>query len=388
MNRIRVLHCPNTVAGNPQGLARAERQLGLESRAIAFRRSPYGYETDEILWEERDNLLRREIKRWRLLWRALRDFDIIHFNFGQSLMPHPGPANLQASHGYLSMSRRIYEFYARSLELHDLAWLKRAGKGIVVTYQGDDARQGDFCLANFEISPAGEVEPGYYSPASDAHKRARIATVARYADRIFALNPDLLHILPPTAQFLPYSHIDLRDWQVVDKGNPGSAAPVIVHAPTHRGVKGTRFVLDAIARLQAEGIALELLLVEKLSHAEARRVYERADLLVDQLLAGWYGGLAVELMALGKPVVCYIRESDLKFIPPQMQQDLPIINARPATLHDVLREWLTVRKDELAEIGRRSRAYVERWHDPLKIAARLKSEYEAIMATKRQGSRN
>ena len=88
-------------------------------------------------------------------------------------------------------------------------------------------------------------------------------------------------------------------------------------------------MLDAIARLQAEGSALELLLVEKLSHAEARRVYERADLLVDQLLAGWYGGLAVELMALGKPVVCYIRESDLKFIPPQMQQDLPIINARP-----------------------------------------------------------
>jgi hypothetical protein len=41
------------------------------------------------------------------------------------------------------------------------------------------------------------------------------------------------------------------------------------------------------------------------------------------LFAGWYGGLAVELMALGKPVLAYIREEDLSFVDPQMRYELP-----------------------------------------------------------------
>jgi hypothetical protein len=89
-------------------------------------------------------------------------------------------------------------------------------------------------------------------------------------------------------------------------------------------------------------------------------------------------------MALGKPAISYIREGDLKFIPKQMRRDLPIINATSATVYDVLKEWLTVRKHELPKVGQRSRAYVERWHDPIKIAAKLKGEYEAILASKRQ----
>jgi glycosyltransferase involved in cell wall biosynthesis len=147
-------------------------------------------------------------------------------------------------------------------------------------------------------------------------------------------------------------------------------------------VKGTNHVLDVVSRLKREGLAIDFRLVEGVPQAEARRIYERADLLIDQLLCGWYGGLAVEFMALGKPVICYIREGDLKFVPEQMRKDLPVINATPTTIYGVLKEWLTVRRHELEGIGRRGRAYVERWHDPLKIAAKLKGEYEAILASK------
>ena len=390
MSIIRVLHCPTNVAGNPHGLAKAERELGLKSWSVSFERPPFNYETDEVLFDEDDSIFVREIKRWRFLWRVLIDFDIVHFNFGQSIMQQWVPPILMmkwlTSTAHVKCSsfvQCVARCYTGLFELRDLPLLKMMGKGIVVTYQGDDARQSDFCLANFENSPAGEVELGYYSPELDAHKRYRIASFAKYADRIYALNPDLLHVLPNQAQFLPYSHVDLRDWRVVDKASPASKVPVILHAPSHRGVKGTRFVLDAVSRLRAEGIALEFVLVEGISHAEARCMYRRADLLVDQLLCGWYGGLAVELMALGKPVICYIREGDLKFIPRQMREEMPIINATPTTIYDVLKEWLTKRRHELSEIGLRSRAYVEKWHDPLKIAARLKSEYETILASKR-----
>ena len=89
-------------------------------------------------------------------------------------------------------------------------------------------------------------------------------------------------------------------------------------------------------------------------------------------------------MALGKPVFCYIREGDLKFIPEQMRKDLPIINVTPKTIYGVLKKWLTERRHELTEIGRRSQAYVEKWHDPLKIAARLKADYESILSVNRR----
>jgi glycosyltransferase involved in cell wall biosynthesis len=360
------------LVGNSYELAKAERELGLDSWSVCFDIPPFGFKPDEVLFRSGDRFLVREGKRWHFLWRTIREFDIIHFNFGQTIMPSFAvPAGTATA-----MSR----LYTRMVELRDLPLLKLAGKGIAVTFQGDDARQGDFCLRKFKITHASEVEPGYYSPETDARKRRRIAEIARYADQIYALNPDLIHVLPPGAQFLPYSHVDLKCVKPQENANSNHDIPVVLHAPSHRGVKGTRFVLDAVSRLQAEGVRLRFVLVEGLSHHEAAKVYRDCDLLVDQLLAGWYGGLAVELMALAKPVVCYIRESDLKFIPPEMRKEMPIIDAAPTTIYEVLKEWLTKRRRELPQLGRRSRAYVEKWHDPLKIAARLMKDYETILS--------
>ncbi|MCT7995237.1 hypothetical protein [Laspinema olomoucense] len=383
-NTMRVLHCPNIIGGNPQGLARAEREIGIKSWSVAERQNYFNYLADEILVTEKDSPLLLEWKRWRMLWRAINEFDVIHFNWGQSIMPHKLLSGSKTARQYPKVIQSLYGFYSQFFELKDLPLLKKAGKGIVVTYQGDDIRQGDVSQAKFEINFANEVDPGYYSEESDSHKRHRLAIFAQYADRIFATTPDLLNFLPPQSQILPKCHIDLREWLPINQENSLSKVPLIIHAPSHRQVKGTRFIVDVISRLKSDGVSLEFLLVEGVSHAEARKLYEKSDILIDQLLAGWYGGLAVELMALGKPVICYLREGDLKFLPAQMSKDLPIINATSITLYEVLKQLLTVRKHELPEIGRKSRAYVERWHDPLKIAERMKKEYESILLSKRK----
>jgi glycosyltransferase involved in cell wall biosynthesis len=378
---IRVLHCPTSVGGNPQALARAERELGLQSIAVAFDQNYLSYTTDETLFKPGEHQLIRESKQWRLIWRILRKVDIVHYNFGSTIFSDALAANHTGSK-YPQVLYKTFEAYRRLATIFDLPFLKRAGKKIVVTYQGDDARQGDFCRAAFEISPAAEVEPGYYTAESDERKRHSIARFERYADRIYALNPDLMHVLPPRAEFLPYANVDLREW------TPSALSELpkrlmVLHAPTHRGAKGTSYILEAVKRLQEEdGLEFDFRLVEGISHQEARQLYERADLLIDQLLCGWYGGLAVEFMALGKPVICYLREQDLSFLPPPMRDDLPVINATPKTIYQVLKEWLTARRQDLLATGTRGRLYVERWHDPLKIAARLKKDYETIMGVK------
>jgi glycosyltransferase involved in cell wall biosynthesis len=191
--------------------------------------------------------------------------------------------------------------------------------------------------------------------------------------------------LPARTRFVPNTPVDLREWKPV--AHRRRERPLVVHAPSNRLIKGTSYVETAVARLRDEGVAFDFFLVEGLPRAEARKIYEDADLLVEQLLLGWHSALAVELMALGKPVVSYIREDDLKFVPAQMRAELPIVSATPDTITDVLRELLTTRKDGLPELGLRGRAYVERWYDPLDLARRLKADYEAAVASRRRAGR-
>jgi hypothetical protein len=364
-------------------LARAERAVGLASWAVTAQQNYLNYATDEVLLGPNENRLKLELKRLPLLFRIWRSFDIVHFNSGQTLMPQ---RVMRTAGRYSSRLLPLYQSYVRLVELRDLPLLKAMGKGIVVTFQGDDARQGDYCAAHFDVNAVQEVEPGYYTAGADTHRRHRIAYIARYADRIYALNPDLMHVLPPQTKYLPYANVDPREWQpAIPSSAP--AVPLVIHAPSHRGVKGTRFVLEAVQRLEADGAPFKFILVEGLSNAEARQLYQQADLLVDQLLIGWYGGLAVEMMALGKPVICYLREGDLKFIPPEMRAELPVIHATPTTLYSTLKTWLTSRKHELGTLGCKSRAFVERWHDPLKIAGQLKQDYADIVARQPKRSR-
>lgn len=367
---LRVLHCPADVGGNAAMLARAERELGLASRAIVFEQSPFGYRSDEVLLKPGDGRLTREIRRLGLLRRALRDFDVVHFNYGMSIAPmalRGGP---------------LAQAISRVVELRDLPLLKRAGKAIFVSYQGDDARQGKFCREHFAITFATEVDAEYYR--DDELKARRIAVFSRYADRIFVGSPDLMYFFPETARYLPVAPVDLSEWPLLPSREL-PAEPLVVHAPSHRQVKGTRFIIDAVERLRAEGVRFRFQLVEKMTRDEARRLYDEADLLVDQLLAGWYGGLAIELMALGKPVVCYIREEDLRFVPQSIRETLPVINATPSSIYDVLKEWLTTRRGELRARGLRGRAFVEEVHDPRQVARELKREYEAAIARRRSG---
>lgn len=374
---MKILHCPEIVGGHAQQLARAERALGLDSQSIAFRQNYFRYKADEVLLPEGAGRWKLEMARWRLLWRAL-SFDVIHYNFGQSIMPSAIHFRDKKLAPYPLLVRLFFHAYSHALELFDVRLLKWLGKTIVVTYQGDDARQGDYCRKHFQITFANEVGEDYYSAVSDEMKRKRIAKFARLADKIYSLNPDLLHVLPRATRFCPYAHIDLYEWLEIKKGTDEMATPVVLHAPSHQGVKGTRFILEAVAKLKSKGIAFDFMLIEGMSNSEAKKHYERADLLIDQLLAGWYGGLAVELMALGKPVICYLRDEDLCLIPNEMRADLPVINATPTTLEEILEYWLTEGRGELQKKGSISRRYVEKWHDPSKIAAELKHEYEAL----------
>jgi glycosyltransferase involved in cell wall biosynthesis len=359
-----VLHVPAVVGGHAIGLARAERELGLDSIVVSFDAPPFGYAPDEVLFSKSRSLT-REVRRWTFLRRALREADVVHFNFGSTILPRYWPSVHDAG------ARRLYGMYARLVEGRDLAALRRAGKGIVVTYQGDDARTAHTLRARVDTDWIDD----YYDPRDDRRKRRMVARFASAAHAIFALNPDLLGELPARAEFVPYAHVDPR--RVRRAALPDNRRPVVVHLPTDRRVKGTDALVAAADELRAEGAQVDLRLVEGVPHVDALRAIADADIVVDQLLTGWYGGVAVEAMAVGRPVVAHLHEPDLDRVSPQQRAALPVVEATPPTIAAVLKSLLETDREPLATA---SRAYVERWHDPLRIAERMRDAYEGAVA--------
>jgi hypothetical protein len=370
---LRILHVPDPVGGQAAGLARAERALGLESVAVALEPSPFGYAMDEVVREAHPSAVGFEIARLRLLIRAAREFDVIHFNFGRTILPPP--ARGRAS--------RRYRVYGALAGLRELPLLSRAGKAIVVTFQGDDVRQGDVLRRLFEHSVA-TVNPSNYE-TGDRAKRSIVRAFDRYADALFFLNPDLGHSLPARAEFLPYASVDLDDWQPIPPRS--GERPLVVHAPSDRLTKGTDIIVAAVEQLRAEGVQFDFRLVEGVSRQEARAAYAQADVFVDQLHVGWYGAAAVELMALGKPVLSYLRTTDYAFLPPDFAKSIPIVNTAPETIRDRLRDIVTSDASQRDALGRAGRAFVERWHDPSAVAERLRAVYLAGVASKSGGPR-
>jgi hypothetical protein len=71
------------------------------------------------------------------------------------------------------------------------------------------------------------------------------------------------------------------------------------------------------------------------------------------------------MLAMGKPVVVYLRPDLVRF-----SGDLPVASADPTTLHRVLRDLLLSPEQRL-DLGARGPAYVRAQHDPLSYTQRI-----------------
>ena len=170
------------------------------------------------------------------------------------------------------------------------------------------------------------------------------------------------HVVPPGLDLDLYTPRPPSD-------NP---RPLVVHAPSSRERKGTVHVIEACAQLP-----VDLEIVENLTHDEARERYARADIVIDQLNAGWHGVFALEAMALGKPVVSHLKPDVVERSAEGYGVRVPIVPATKETLADALRplvEETALRR----ELGAAGRAYVEQVHDIDRIADLLIDIYAQL----------
>jgi hypothetical protein len=360
---MKVLHGPVNVGNQPWALSRAERRLGIFSDLVIRNGTWLNYPADRILSRDGSGFLEIVARSVLFGLGAPWKYDVLHFYFGQTFLS-PGRSFFRSL---------LLERISNHCSTIDLRVAKMLGRKRFMTLQGCDARlAGEGNLRNdWTMCATGRCS--LYQTCIetlDRRRRYMISEVLPFFDRVFYLNPELGHVVPE-GQFLPYASVEIEKFDVKLPSTEGR--PIIVHAPSDGNIKGTPMILNALEQLKSR-YDFDLVLVEKKTHEEALALYRSADIAIDQVLAGWYGGFAVEMMAMGKPVACYIRQQDVKFVPTAMRDDLPLLQIDPRRLVDDLAAILE-RRAEWQNIGKRSRRYVERWHNPDHIAKAMLDAY-------------
>jgi glycosyltransferase involved in cell wall biosynthesis len=161
--------------------------------------------------------------------------------------------------------------------------------------------------------------------------------------------------------------LNLKDWRPsmrLSDANGSNGTVIICHAPNHRGFKGSEFVIDAVNKLQHEGLNVELRLLEKIQNTDIRRILnEEADILVEQLIFTGHGLNGLEGLASGLPVISNLE--DETYILPMRRwsyfSECPIVSASPENLVDVLRKLIT-RPELRKQLSQAGRKYAEKYH--------------------------
>lgn len=337
----RVVHGFTSAAGQPWAASRGLREIGVAADAVRLFReqTPAGYGADRV-YDPDD-----KSGHLSTLARLALRYDIFHYYARPILKDrnHKVPFGL------------------------DMLLLRAAGKTVLFSFRGSEARLPSLfrekCPYHWLPERADDAER-----AAEADQRRTISLVSGMAHRVLVPDPEMASYVPG-ATILPRA-VDLRDWPASPL--PANDTAIVVHAPTSRVLKGTDDVERAVAELRDEGVAVELRLVEGMAQDAAREIYRSADVVVDQLRIGWYGVFSVEAMALGRPVLCYIREDLL----PHLGTSPPLMPTTRERLKEDLRRLLADRALR-EDLGRRGRAYAERVHDSRAVARQLAGIYEA-----------
>ena len=347
--------------------ARAERLLGIKSDTLVW--TTY-FITNDFTYD---------LSRWKtfgppwfqnwfpwfvLLWACFR-YQRFHFYCDRTITPCPSRQQVSEK---------------------ELAFLRSVGKEIFFHTYGSDIRTEKITRSLGEPNCCTECpQPGEACICSQDEQEGNYGILVKYATAIFAMG-DMI-------EYTPGSRNDLFFWPVDLNADGGkryeprypsatTVAPLrIVHAPNHRGFKGSRYIIAAVEKLRAEGLPIELVLVERVPNRQALELYRTADVVFDQCLIGFHGYFALEALALGKPVMVFIRDPQRYLLAPE---ECPFLNCPPERIELLLRQCVNDRQ-RLQELGVAGRRYIEKHFSLEAFAGRLqKSIREACAAPLRE----
>lgn len=336
---MRVLHAPTDIAGQGSLSVLGLRAVNQPSVGI-FADHPFAYTylPPGLRPNIAGSMVSRRIHKLALLGLAATEFDVLHFHFLESFL----------SDRYRGFEMMFYRSFRRK---------------IIVEAWGSEVRSPSITQS---------INPFYLKNEYEDDKKAELKIktwVKATQGHVITFDHQLRHSLLPFFNHVHYvpQRVDTQAFRPIYP-NPENSRPKVVHIPSNTLLKGTDEIRRVVSNLKQKRMQFEYIELTGVSHEQAMQVVASADLVIDQLRLGAHGVFALEAMAMGKPVVCYLLD------PPVTT---PIINANPVTLEAVLEEWLQLPQQRY-ERGIASRQYVEVQHDIRVVARSLMEVYAAL----------
>ncbi|WP_047151981.1 glycosyltransferase family 4 protein [Aneurinibacillus tyrosinisolvens] len=324
---MKIIHGPIEIAGQMGILCGALKEMGHHA---------YGYNYFQTYLQYKENIINSDLfEIGKIAGDVINYFDIFHFHYASTFLP----------------------------DYKDLELLARIGKPIIMHHWGNDVRKTSIALLNNSYVYTGD------SPSEDEIDR-KLTKIGKFASAAIVQDYEVLPYVAPYYKKVFVLPLALNLTRFIPAyPEPFNNVPLVIHAPTNPEFKGTAAVEKVIKELEKVA-TFQYKRIENMSHEEAVRLYNQADIIIDQILCGSYGLLSVEAMALGKPVIAFIRDdlvSGYEITP-------PICNANPDTLYTVLKDLLSsgeVRRQK----GMAGRKFVESYHDSRLVAKQLVTIY-------------
>ncbi len=332
----------SNTAGICSRLKKGFESIGIEADYYSFSEHIFGYKSDKIISFSKFSLIRKFQKVF-LMTKLIIKYDYFIFD----------------------------SIFTMLTDYADIKLLQKFGRKAILIFTGCDVR-------------APEKVIGYkWNPCRDCIEEYKRFTGCFYLERkkkfVRAIENvfDIIVCPQEASGFLvrdftkAYFPINLEDFPKEKFQSYHSKSKLrILHAPSNPVYKGSQYIYTAIEKLKSE-FDFEFKVVTGVTIDVLYNEINNSDLIIDQVLVGNYGLFAIESMAMYKPVVCYVREDSWNDI----KEDCPVFNADPDSLYEVLKKILS-NPSQLAEAGKRSREFVEKYHDASKIVKQYLELFE------------
>ena len=322
---------------------RVLRRRGYQIDFYGIKKTHFDMPVDFLL-EFSENLLKSFFQRLVYFFKIVTRYDVFHFNFME-----------------------VFFFYPLNLFI-----LKLLGKKIVVTFRGIDVQTDlEFLSKNIYSKISPQKWPKYYRmqflPGNlwpNFLKKIRKAIFIWFADKVILTGPFLAGQVTRYDTIIPYAR-DLRE--VINFPKKESKTGIrILHVPSDPIVKGTAEISKVFKSLAQKYPEHSFEVLPPLPRQELLERISKADIIVDQLLIGWYGGQAVEAMVMGKIVMCYLHPLYLGLT--SFSQKIPIINTNYWSLEEDLESLIKIYPAIKDEFAQKSVSFAKKYHDSRKIA--------------------
>jgi hypothetical protein len=238
-------------------------------------------------------------------------------------------------------------------------------KKLVVIFLGSEIRH--WYLYKMDVQTMGFDE--VFSSCIKAYKNQNFGTYLEKRERVRSAETyaNLILSQPGFSQLisLPYSRLIVGlNLKLYKSSINKRKCPLIIHAPSVRGIKGTEFVLETIEKLKNEGIAFEFKLIENMRNEDLLVLLADADIVIDQLNSDTFGVLSTEAMATGNAVVTSYMPDLVK-----MPMPCPVLNTNKLNVYENVKR-LILDIDFRVKLSLQGLEYSNKYHDIKQIIQR------------------